>query len=275
MSVEAALAGAGGLALGNVLGSNVANVGLVLGLAALVRAAAVEPALLRRDVPVMIAASLALGAMLMDGRLGRVDGALLLVGLGLYLRMTLRRPSGAADPAAATLEAEPPDVAAPAWRTGLLTLGGLGALVVGANALIGGATGIAAALDVPEAVVGLTLVAVGTSLPELATSLVAAVRGESSLAVGNVVGSNILNVLGVLGVSALVAPLAASPGGLGATLMAAAAVVVAAALAGVLMWTGRRVERWEGGRAARRLRRLPGRRAVAPPLRGPPLRGLP
>ena len=241
VSVEAALAGAGGLAIGNVLGSNVANVGLILGLAALVRAAPVEPALLRRDVPAMLAASIVLGALLLDGRLGRVDGALLLIGLGLYLRLTLRR-SADADPA----DAEPAERVVFGWRTGLLTLGGLGALVVGADALIGGATDIAAELGVPETVVGLTLVAVGTSLPELATSLVAAVRGESGLAVGNVVGSNILNVLGVLGVSALVAPLVASPAGLDATLAAAAAVVGSAALAGALMWTGRRVERWEG-----------------------------
>ena len=245
VSLEAALAGSGGLALGNVLGSNVANVGLILGLAALVRSAAVEPALLRRDVPVMLAASVALGALLLDGRLGRLDGALLLLGLGLYLRLTLKR-SSTGTPDAPVLPETAGSGMSPTWRTAALTLGGLGALVFGADRLIAGATGVAASFGVPEAVVGLTLVAVGTSLPELATSLVAALRGESDLAVGNVVGSNIFNVFGVLGASALAAPLAASPGGAEATLVAAAAVVGAAVLAGALMWTGRRVERWEG-----------------------------
>ena len=243
VSLEAAFGGSGDLALGNVLGSNVANVGLILGASALVRSAAVAPDLLRRDVPALLIASVVLAGLLLDDRLSRADGTVLLLGLVGYVAFTLRQSDSAA---AEGLEAPAEARAASGWRTAALSLGGLIALVLGADVLIGGATGLAATLGVPEPVIGLTLVAVGTSLPELATSLTAALRGQADLAVGNVVGSNIFNVLGVLGTSALVRPLVATEGAATAGWTGTGAVVAAALLASLLLWTGRRLDRWEG-----------------------------
>ena len=238
VSLNAALTGHGGLAVGNVVGSNIANLGLILGACVLLRAAAVERGLLRIHVPVMLAVSALLAALLIDGHLSRFDGAMLSLGMAAYLYTTLRPADG--DDA---LPAEVDESSgAPAWKTGLMTVLGLTALVGGGHLLIGGAVGLAETLGVPEAIIGLTVVAIGTSLPELATSLVAAVRGHSDMAVGNVVGSNIFNVLGVLGISALVMPLS-----MGAVEPRDIAVMLAAAvLAAGLMWTGYRLARWEG-----------------------------
>ena len=236
VSLEAAITGHGGIAVGNVLGSNVANIGLILGACVLVRAAAVSPRLLRVDVPVLLATSAGVAVLLLDGAIGRPDGLLLVLALAAYLVVTLRSPGGAMD-----LEA-PAMPAAPAWQTAALTAAGLIGLLFGGHLLVGSAVGLAEAAGVSEAVIGLTVVAVGTSLPELAASLVAALRGQSDIAVGNVVGSNIFNLLGVLGTSALVAPLdAGTTGG-----VAVGAMLLAAALAAPLMWTGRRLARWEG-----------------------------
>ena len=240
VSVEAALEGRGGLALGNVVGSNISNVGLILGVSVLLRTAPVLPQLLRRDVPVMVAASVALPLLLLDGALGRAEGAVLAAALVGYVALTLwkARPGSEALPAAEAL----PDPVGSAWRDAALTLGGLVGLVVGGRFLVGGAVGIAEALGVSEAVVGLTIVAVGTSLPELATSVVASLRGEGDIAVGNVVGSNVFNVLGVLGLSAVASPL--HRGAIGA--LDLGAMVLLAAVVVPLMWTGRRLVRWEG-----------------------------
>ena len=236
VSLEAALSGYGGLAVGNVLGSNVANIGLILGVCVLVRAAAVSPRLLRVDVPAMLAASAAVAVMLADGALGRIDGFLLASALAAYLFVTLRSPGGA-------VELDVPEAAAsPTWRTAVQTAAGLAGLVLGGRLLVISAVGLAEAMGVAPSVIGLTVVAVGTSLPELATSLVAALRGQADIAVGNVVGSNLFNLLGVLGVSALVAPLDVGTVGT----MPIGAMLVAAALVVPLMWTGKRLVRWEG-----------------------------
>ena len=236
VSVQSSMEGHGGLALGNVLGSNVANMGLILGVCVLVRSAAVAPRLLQIDVPVLVAASLGALLLLLDGAIGALDGLLLLGALAGYLAFTLRKPGGA-------IEIEAPEGAVgPAWKTGATAGVGLASLVAGGSLLVAGAVDLASEAGVPEAVIGLTVVAIGTSLPELATSLVAAFRGHSDIAVGNVVGSNIFNLLGVLGVASLIAPLSAESVGL----FAVAAMVGAAVLAVPLMWTGRRLVRWEG-----------------------------
>jgi cation:H+ antiporter len=237
VSVESALEGHGGLALGNVFGSNVANVGLILGVCVLVRSAAVDPRLLRIDVPVLMIASLGVAALLLDGALSLVDGLVLLGALAAYLALTLKKPGGAVE-----VEAPEVEAAEPMWKMLAATTSGLAMLVFGGSWLVSGAVDFAAAVGVPEAVIGLTVIAVGTSLPELATSLVAALRGQSDIAVGNVIGSNIFNLLCVLGVASLVAPLGVESVGS----LAVLAMVGAAALAAPMMWTGRRLVRWEG-----------------------------
>ena len=194
------------LALGNVVGSNIANVGLILGLTALLYPLQSSPSFVRRELPVMVGVGALLVPVLWDGVVGRVEGALLLLLLGGYLFYLLKLEPD-------TVQVGTPEAAGgeaadetPLWRSLLLIAVGVGLLVGGARLLVLGAVAIARAFGVPEAVIGLTLVAFGTSLPELASSVVAALRKETDIILGNIVGSNIFNVLAVLGVTALVTP---------------------------------------------------------------------
>lgn len=201
VSVDAAWRGVPDIALGNIVGSNIANILLIIGLSALVWPIKVMGATLRRDTAVMMAAALVLVPVFAMGQLGRVSGLILVVGLAAYLVWAYRQPG--------EMEAEEVGVPAPASAlvSTLWVIGGLVALMVGARFLVDGAVNIARGYGISEAFIGLTIVAVGTSLPELATSLIAAFRRQSEIAVGNIVGSNIFNVLGILGVTALIAPI--------------------------------------------------------------------
>ncbi|MDT0633126.1 calcium/sodium antiporter [Rubrivirga sp. S365] len=239
VSVQAALAGAGGIAVGNVVGSNVANIGLILAVAVLVRPIASDPALLRRDLPALVAATALAVALLWDRALGRGEGTMLLVGLVAYLVWSVR--TARREQAAVELPVAAP--AGPAWRDALFVVAGLGGLVWGADLFVGGAVRLAEAAGVSNAVIGLTVVAVGTSLPELATTVVAAARGEGEIAAGSVVGSNLFNLLGILGVGALVEPLVA-PGLRPVDLAVMAAFTVALV---PMMLSGRRLVRAESG----------------------------
>jgi cation:H+ antiporter len=192
------------VAVGNVVGSNIANAGLILGLAALVRPLRVQVKLLRVDAPIALAVSLLLAAFLGNGRLGRGEGAVLVAGLAVYVWWAFR---GARAAAAEGATVEVRGIARGRAAQGLAFALGLALLVAGSHAFLVGAERAARAFGVSQAVIGLTIVAVGTSLPELATSTVAAWRRQGDVAVGNVVGSNIFNVLGILGVAALVSPL--------------------------------------------------------------------
>jgi cation:H+ antiporter len=211
VSVRAALADSADIALGNVVGSNIANVALILGIAALIRPLSVKAQLLRVDVPLMVAVSLLLLLLLWDGQLSRLEGGLLVAGVAAYtlLAIALARRERSAEVRSEFAQAVPP-ARFPVWGQILLIVVGLGLLMVGADWLVRGAVTLAQGWGVSEAVVGLTIVAVGTSLPELATSVVAAVRRQGDIAIGNVVGSNIYNILGILGVAALLQPLQAS-----------------------------------------------------------------
>jgi cation:H+ antiporter len=240
VSVGAALDGAGGIAIGNVVGSNIANIGLILGVAALVRPIPIESGLLRRDVPLMLLATLAASALLLDGALGALGGAALVAALLAYVGWNVYLSRVSPDQVAAE---ELPPMTGAAWVDPLWILGGLAGLVLGADLLVGGAVVIATTLGVSNAVVGLTVVGVGTSLPELATSLVATVRGQSAIAAGNVVGSNLFNLLGILGAAAVVAPLSAP----GLTIVDVAVMMGSALAMTLFMWTARRVGRAEGG----------------------------
>jgi cation:H+ antiporter len=201
-SVQAALIGAPGIAVGNVVGSNIANILLILGLSAVILPVATRPRAFRRDGAALVVSALLRAGLALTGTIGRAAGLVFLAGLAGYTIYSFRDERHAAPDA--------PPVAGPlSLGAGLLwALGGIAAVVGGAALLVGSAVVIARAAGLSEAVIGLTLVAVGTSLPELATSVLAALRRQGDVAFGNIVGSNIFNILGILGVTGLVAPVA-------------------------------------------------------------------
>jgi len=200
VSVDAAWRGVPDIALGNIVGSNIANILLIVGVSALVRPIRVMGATLRRDTGVMMAAALVLVPVFAMAQVGRPAGLMLVAGLVAYLVWACRQPGEAV--------ADDVGVSAPASTlvSVLWVTGGLVALMLGARFLVDGAVSIARGYGISEAFIGLTIVAVGTSLPELATSMIAAIRRQSEIAIGNIVGSNIFNVLGILGVTALITP---------------------------------------------------------------------
>ena len=207
------LGGAPDLAIGNVLGSNVANLGLILGLTALVYPLQADRHFLKREVPLVVASALVLFPVLWDGRVGRLEGGVLFALLVAYLLYLFRTGDEAEGEDEAGDEVGD-EAEVPLWRALLLVTLGVVLLVGGAQSLITGAVEVAARLGVPERVVGLTVVALGTSLPELASSLVAAIKRETDLLLGNVVGSNVFNVLAILGITSLVRPLPVGGGAL-------------------------------------------------------------
>jgi len=224
LNVSAALKGNTDLSFGNIIGSNIANVGLILGLSCLVRPMLVHSALLRREIPVMLIASGATIALALlpphaGGAPGfsRLDGALFLAGFLAFLE--LMRRGAKAGRSELLAEAPPEERPQAAWVAIGLVIGGLALLAVGGNLAERGAVGVARAIGLSDAVIGLTVVAVATSLPELATSVMAARRNQIDIAVGNVVGSNIFNLLLVLGVSTLIAPTPSPEGGLRALIV--------------------------------------------------------
>lgn len=204
----AALEGAPAIAVGNVVGSNIANILLIVGISALIYPIAVSRKALKRDGTVVVVATILFSLLAMTGVLGLWHGVIMVTGLLLYL--TYSYVSDKRDPAtAAAIEKEIDEMGpadGPIWKPLLQLAFGLGAVIWGSDLLVDGAVGAARQFGVSEAVIGLTLIAVGTSLPELATGVVAAYRKHSDLALGNVVGSNIFNVVGVMGVVALVTP---------------------------------------------------------------------
>jgi cation:H+ antiporter len=244
--IQAALAGAPGIAVGNIVGSNIANILLILGAAAVIAPIVTTRQAFQRDGPVLICASLLLLAVILSGAIGRWSGAAFLVLLAGYLGYTYVTERRAPDAAAEVYAAEAAEVAprsASLTLSLLLALGGIAVVVYGADLLVAAAIVVARDFGVSEAVIGLTLVAVGTSLPELATSVIAAFRRHGDVAFGNIVGSNIFNALGITGATALVAPIAV-PGEIIRldvwVMMATAVLLVLFAVSG---W---RVSRWEG-----------------------------
>jgi cation:H+ antiporter len=213
VSTIAALNGMGSLALGNVIGSNLANLGLILGITSLVAPLAVEGTLIRREAPFMIATSAALPLLLLDGVVARWEGLVLLALAAVSSWFTIRTAGpAAADPAIPESDAEeagaPPGAGRP--RLAAIALAGLLLLVLGGQVFVHGAGGLARSFGITDRVIGLTVAAIGTSTPELAASIVAVLRGHPSIAVGNVIGSNIFNVLFVLGGAASIRPVTGS-----------------------------------------------------------------
>jgi cation:H+ antiporter len=248
VSVIAVLRGQVDMTVGNVIGSNISNIALILGVSAVIYPIGVRARLLSRGIPLMIAASFIFALLVLDGRLGRTGGLLLVVALIGYFTFLLR-----------STRTELPDIeqqherhqqdrdCCPGdeprlWNTGLVVTGLL-LLAGGAHLLVGSATTFARHVGLSDLVVGLTVVAVGTSLPELATSVLAAFRREADIAVGNAVGSNVLNLLGVLGPTALLQPLVVAPSLLRFELPV---MIFVSLLLLPLAWTRLRLERWEG-----------------------------
>lgn len=256
VSVQSAVEGNGAIAIGNVIGSNICNVLLILGLSAAIAPLAVTQKLVRVDVPLVLAATLVAWLLLLDRTLGRLDGVLLFAGIVAYtvfaIRQSRREAAAVRKEGARSLE-EGAIVAgkAPARRRGgivvdvLRIVVGLGMLVAGADWLVEGATTLARTLGVGDLVIGLTIVAAGTSLPELATSVLASIRGERDIAVGNVIGSNLFNLLAVMGLAGVFAP-----GGIEvpATILAVDFPILLAVSIACLpvFFTGYSIDRWEG-----------------------------
>ncbi len=212
VALAAALEGSSTLAIGNAIGSNIANIGLVLGVTAIVAPLPFAPGVLKLELPWLVAGTLLALFCLFDLWLGTIDGLLLLAGLWLIMYRFMRKQRGAAHGIRETLEEELEELPAMTTGRGLLWTGiGLAILLAAAWVLVWAATEIARLLGVTELVIGLTIVAVGTSLPELAATLGAAIKGHPDIAIGNVVGSNILNILAVLAVPALVHPIGIDP----------------------------------------------------------------
>lgn len=208
VSVKGAMVGDAGIALGNVIGSNISNLALVLGTAAVVAPMVVRSELVRREMPLMAGATILLVILLLDGQLNRVDGMILLTGAAAYtLSAYANARRETKDAAARQYDEEIESLRSPALEA-VFILGGVGLLVLGAELLTRGAVAVATALGVSSAVVALTVVAIGTSLPELAASVAATRSGQPDVAFGNVIGSNTFNILGVLGLVALIRPFA-------------------------------------------------------------------
>jgi len=209
VSIQAATQGASGIALGNVIGSNIANIGLILGLTGLVHPIAVKETLVRREIPTMIVITLFASLLILDGSVSRLDGILLLFGFIVFNLFFYFIAKQEHDEHEAEMEASGEEDEADSINL-TLELGriviGIAFLVIGANLLVTGASNIAREIGISDLVIGLTMVAFGTSLPELAASLTAALKGESDLAVGNVIGSNVANLLLVLGATAVILP---------------------------------------------------------------------
>lgn len=201
VSVQAALRGVPDIAIGNIIGSNIANILLIAGLTCLVWPIRVKAAALRRDLGFMAASALLLVPLFTSGEIARLAGLILVAGLTGYLVWTFKMSRQDA------VEVQSTDVQSSIGISLLLVAFGLAALVFGGHFIVNGAVSVARSFGVSEAFIGLTIVAVGTSLPELATSIIAAFRRQSDIAIGNIIGSNIFNVLGILGVTALIAPI--------------------------------------------------------------------
>jgi cation:H+ antiporter len=245
--IVAALGGNADLAIGNVLGSNLANIGLILGLTSLVRPLDVQSRVVWREMPVLMLVTLAIYPLAWDHTLGKLDGVLLLLALCAYLVFVFQSVETEAPEIVgeyeAFMKASADHAASLHVADVVLIMGGSAALVLGGYAIVAGAVQVAAALGVPQMVIGLTVVAVGTSLPELATSLVAAARGEADIAVGNVIGSNIFNITAILGAASVLAPMRVPATVLRRELPA---LVLMSALLFPVLRTGWRIRRWEG-----------------------------
>lgn len=248
VGIEASLGGHGSIALGNAIGSNVANLGLILGITTMIAPPRVEGSLMRRELFVLLATSALLPFVLLDGTISRLEGAAMVAAVFVFTLGMLRAPPGVAAAVAEEAEVDAERAGAPRGlytkaRLAFVAIVGLVLLLGGGELFVESASKLARDVGLSERVVGLTMVAVGTSLPELAASVVAALRGHASIAIGNIIGSNIFNVLLILGASALARPIHAPLRSVGFDLGALGAITV---LGVALMRSDRMLSRVEG-----------------------------
>jgi cation:H+ antiporter len=249
VGVQSALSGNGDIALGNVIGSNIFNILVIVGLSAVIVPLVVHQKLVRLDVPLVIGLSVLVFILGLDGRIGRVEGVVLFLGLAAFIVFEIRHGRQESEEVQQEYAQEYGDgrtKGAGQWALNVLLLvSGLAMLILGSDWLVDSASAIARSLGVSDLIIGLTIVAAGTSAPELATSIMAAVRGERDIAVGNAVGSNVFNILGVLGLTAALAP-----EGIAVPRSALAfdiPIMIAVALAALpVFFTGYTISRWEG-----------------------------
>jgi cation:H+ antiporter len=239
VSLLAAMKGSSTIAIGNVVGSNIANISMVLGACILIYPIEVDRDAYRIHWPVMMLVTLLFTAMLWNDDIAFGEGALLVLLLLVYVIWMIRASRKAADQPGT----HPVKVTTPLWRSLVFVLAGIAGLAFGADLFVEGAVGIARTLGVSEQLIGVTIVAVGTSMPELVTSLLAALRKQIDISIGNLVGSNIFNLLGIIGISAMVLPISVDHT---AFLMDLAAMAVIALLLYPLMRMGNKLGRWQG-----------------------------
>ena len=237
VSIVSAIKGTPDLAVGNIVGSNIFNVLLIVGVAATVAPIAIQRATVRRDIPIAIVASIMLTFMMLDDNISRIDALILFAAFIAFIWITLRNSKNDANEKDATTEK-----VIPTWKSVLFIIFGLVGLVLGSNIFVDNASSLAHGWGISDAVIGLTIVAGGTSLPELATSAVAARKGDSGIAIGNVLGSNVFNILMILGLTGIISPMHIQ----NITYIDMAVMVISMALFWLFSFTKLRVERWEG-----------------------------
>ena len=247
VSIVSALKGTPDLAVGNVVGSTIFNSMLIVGCAAMVAPMVISPSTVMKDIPFAVMAAVLLVVLCLDNfssliiignSISRFDGILLLAGFVAFMVYTFRM----AKKNGGSSESEEEHEAMPAWKGILLVVLGLAGLVFGSNLFVSSASDLAASLGVSDGVIGLTVVAGGTSLPELATSVVAARKGRSAIAIGNVIGSNVFNVLLILGITAVICPMQIG----GITMVDVGTMLISVVLVWAFSYTKYTVERWEG-----------------------------
>jgi cation:H+ antiporter len=250
VSIGASLSNNTDMSLGNVVGSNTANVLLILGMSATVSGLVVTQQIVRIDIPIMVLVSVVVYLLALNNSIGRVEGALMFASLLVYIAWLVRNARKESkvvleeyDQSVEELEDDVID--RPMWVLVLLIAAGLAALVLGSNLLVSSATDVAEWFGVSDLIIGLTVVAIGTSLPELATSVLAAMRGQRDIAVGNVLGSNLFNLLGVLGLAGVLAP-AGIPVSQEALSLDLPVMLVSALVLVPICWNGFMIKRWEG-----------------------------
>jgi cation:H+ antiporter len=251
VSIQAGLAGAADIAVANVVGSNIFNILLILGICAIIQPLVVAQQLVRLDVPLMIGLSVLTVLFALDGRIGMLDGIIFVIGLIVYNVWAIRKSRQENAAVKAEYEREygaqnaPPLTATEIGKNAAFILGGLAILVVGSRWLVNGSVALAQVLGVSDMIIGLTIVAAGTSLPEVATSVIATIRNERDIAIGNVVGSNIYNILAILGIASVVTPggLVVAPAMLSFDLLVMTAVAFACL---PIFFSGYSIDRWEG-----------------------------
>lgn len=230
------------LAVGNVVGSNIFNVLLIVGTAAVVAPMVISKTTVKKDIPFAVLASVLLFIFGLDNYISIIDAAILTVVFIIFMVYTVRSGSKGAAENKQSSDSEPNKKPLPIWKAILFVLLGLACLVFGSNLFVNAATEVATELGVSQAIIGLTIVAGGTSLPELATSVVAARKGESAIAMGNVIGSNVMNILMILGVTGLICPMQVN----GITMIDLGVLLLSISLLWLFSFTKYKVERWEG-----------------------------